>query len=152
MSLPEQQIRELAYQIWESEGKPHGQEARHWDIACKLAAESLAPAHVATVTADAAKAPKKPRARKEAAAPEVAVSAESIAPAAATPVKTPRTRKASASPQADEPAAAPSAATKPARKSRAKKAEPALNGLEPVSSLEPVNSPEPIKSSEPQMS
>ncbi|HSX51016.1 MAG TPA: DUF2934 domain-containing protein, partial [Cellvibrio sp.] len=47
MSLPEQQIRELAYQIWESEGKPHGQEARHWDIACKLAAESLAPAHVA---------------------------------------------------------------------------------------------------------
>ena len=147
MSLPEQQIRELAYQIWESEGKPHGQEARHWDIACKLAAESLAPAHVASSTqavADAAaKAPKKPRARKEAAAP---AAAESIAPAAASPVKTPRTRKTNASPQADEPAVAPSAATKPARKSRAKKADPALNGLEPISS------PEPIKSSEPQMS
>lgn len=133
MSLPEQQIRELAYQIWESEGKPHGQEVRHWDIACKLAAESLAPAHVATVTADAAKAPKKPRARKEAAAPEVA---ESIAPAAASPVKTPRTRKTNASPQADEPA--PSAAVKPARKSRAKKTEPAPSSL--------------IDSNEPQMS
>lgn len=140
MSLPEQQIRELAYQIWESEGKPHGQEARHWDIACKLAAESLAPAHVATATADAAKAPKKPRARKEAATPEVAVSAESIAPAAATPIKIPRARKASSTAQAGEPAAA--ATAKPPRKSRAKKSEP-----EPV-----ISSPEPIKSDEPQMS
>lgn len=35
----ENRIRDLAYQIWESEGRPHGQEARHWDIASKLAAE-----------------------------------------------------------------------------------------------------------------
>jgi len=30
-------IRELAYQIWESEGRPDGQHHRHWQMACKLA-------------------------------------------------------------------------------------------------------------------
>lgn len=44
MSVDEKRIREFAYQIWESEGKPAGQEDRHWDMARKLAeAESLAP-------------------------------------------------------------------------------------------------------------
>ncbi|UXY55775.1 DUF2934 domain-containing protein [Pseudomonas tohonis] len=37
MSAEEQRIREFAYQIWESEGKPTGQEARHWEMARKLA-------------------------------------------------------------------------------------------------------------------
>lgn len=37
MSTNEQRIREFAYQIWESEGKPHGQTERHWSMACKLA-------------------------------------------------------------------------------------------------------------------
>ena len=32
----EQRIRELAHQIWESEGRPDGQDARHWEMACKL--------------------------------------------------------------------------------------------------------------------
>ena len=40
----EQRIRELAYQIWESEGKPVGQEDRHWAMASKLAhTESMPP-------------------------------------------------------------------------------------------------------------
>lgn len=44
MSVEEKRIREFAYQIWESEGKPEGQESRHWDMARKLAeAEALAP-------------------------------------------------------------------------------------------------------------
>jgi hypothetical protein len=44
MSTDDKRIREFAYQIWESEGKPEGQEARHWEMACKLAeAEALAP-------------------------------------------------------------------------------------------------------------
>lgn len=30
-------IREFAYQIWESEGKPDGQAERHWDMARQLA-------------------------------------------------------------------------------------------------------------------
>ncbi len=44
MSTNDKRVREFAYQIWESEGKPEGQEARHWEMACKLAeAEALAP-------------------------------------------------------------------------------------------------------------
>lgn len=37
MTATEQRIRELAYQIWQSEGCPHGEEGRHWEMACKLA-------------------------------------------------------------------------------------------------------------------
>jgi hypothetical protein len=36
MSKNEERIRELAYQIWESEGRPQGQAARHWEMACVL--------------------------------------------------------------------------------------------------------------------
>jgi hypothetical protein len=44
MSTDDKRIREFAYQIWESEGKPAGQEKRHWEMACKLVeAEALAP-------------------------------------------------------------------------------------------------------------
>lgn len=44
MSTDDKRIREFAYQIWESEGKPEGQESRHWEMARKLAeAEALAP-------------------------------------------------------------------------------------------------------------
>jgi hypothetical protein len=37
MNINEHRVREFAYQIWESEGRPQGQEERHWDMACKLA-------------------------------------------------------------------------------------------------------------------
>lgn len=54
MSTNEKRIREFAYQIWESEGQPQGQEARHWEMAHKLAqAEALAP-----TKAETSKAPK----------------------------------------------------------------------------------------------
>ena len=44
MSTEDKRVREFAYQIWESEGKPQGQEARHWEMARKLAeAEALTP-------------------------------------------------------------------------------------------------------------
>ena len=44
MSTEDKRIREFAYQIWESEGKPEGHEARHWEMARKLAeAEALSP-------------------------------------------------------------------------------------------------------------
>ena len=44
MSTDDKRIREFAYQIWESEGQPDGQEERHWEMARKLAeAEALAP-------------------------------------------------------------------------------------------------------------
>ncbi|EPN65631.1 hypothetical protein A245_07844 [Pseudomonas syringae pv. actinidiae ICMP 19096] len=44
MSADEKRIRDFAYQIWESEGKPSGHDERHWEMARKLAeAEALAP-------------------------------------------------------------------------------------------------------------
>ncbi|PBQ02922.1 hypothetical protein CCL07_15070 [Pseudomonas congelans] len=44
MSADEKRIRDFAYQIWESEGKPYGHDERHWEMARKLAeAEALAP-------------------------------------------------------------------------------------------------------------
>jgi hypothetical protein len=59
MSTDDKRIREFAYQIWESEGKPEGQEARHWEMARKLAeAEALAPKKSPKVAASKA-APKK---------------------------------------------------------------------------------------------
>lgn len=36
MTPEQQRIREFAYQIWQSEGCPHGQEGRHWEMARKL--------------------------------------------------------------------------------------------------------------------
>lgn len=35
----EHEIRELAYYLWVTEGKPSGQSDRHWQIAAKMAAE-----------------------------------------------------------------------------------------------------------------
>lgn len=37
MNLNENRVREFAYQIWESEGRPQGEASRHWEMACKLA-------------------------------------------------------------------------------------------------------------------
>lgn len=44
----EARIREFAYQIWESEGRPDGQQARHWEMARKLAEAEAASASQAT--------------------------------------------------------------------------------------------------------
>lgn len=37
MSIDEQRIREKAYEIWQAEGCPTGEEIRHWEMACKQA-------------------------------------------------------------------------------------------------------------------
>ncbi|MGQ4879731.1 DUF2934 domain-containing protein [Billgrantia sp. LNSP4103-1] len=34
----EERVRNLAYQIWESEGRPEGQQQRHWDMALQIVA------------------------------------------------------------------------------------------------------------------
>lgn len=64
MSVDEKRIREFAYQIWESEGKPVGEEERHWEMARKLAeAEALAPKAAPRKKAAAKpKAPAEPKA------------------------------------------------------------------------------------------
>lgn len=55
MDIDEKRIREFAYQIWQSEGEPEGQDIRHWEIACKLAEaeSSSAPAHTEDAFPDA---------------------------------------------------------------------------------------------------
>lgn len=68
MSTEDKRIREFAYQIWESEGKPEGQDARHWEMARKLAeAEALAPKKAPKATGGKTAA-SKPAASKPAAA------------------------------------------------------------------------------------
>ena len=44
MDIDEKRISEFAYHIWQSEGEPEGEEARHWEMARTLVeAESSAP-------------------------------------------------------------------------------------------------------------
>jgi hypothetical protein len=50
----EQQIREIAYRIWEDEGRPSDQADRHWQIAELQVAEEDAKAR----WSDAARAPR----------------------------------------------------------------------------------------------
>lgn len=48
MGVDEEAVRQLAQLIWETEGRPDGQETRHWEMATKLA-ESAAMAPVRSV-------------------------------------------------------------------------------------------------------
>ncbi len=79
MSTDDKRIREFAYQIWESEGKPGGQEKRHWEMARKLAeAEALAPSKPP-------KAASKPAASKTDGAKPAAAKSNTAKPAAKPP-------------------------------------------------------------------
>ncbi len=80
MSTEDKRIRELAHQTWESEGKPHGEDARHWEMARKLAeAEALTPSKAPKAAAKA-----KPKAKPAAAAPKPAAKPSAV-PAAKKP-------------------------------------------------------------------
>lgn len=37
--INEHEIRELAYYLWVSEGKPNGQSEKHWQLATKMVTE-----------------------------------------------------------------------------------------------------------------
>lgn len=56
MDTDEKRISDFAYYIWQSEGEPKGEEARHWEMARKLAeAESSSPpAHLEETFPEAA--------------------------------------------------------------------------------------------------
>lgn len=47
--IQENKIREMAYQIWENEGRPQGRATRHWELACELA-ESEVDGYIPPVT------------------------------------------------------------------------------------------------------
>lgn len=140
MSADEKRIREFAYQIWESEGKPTGQDARHWQMARKLAeAEALAPDKSTARKAAKPKLPKvdgatdpdastakaKP-ATKPAAKPAAKASSKPAAAPAAKPAAKPEAVKGKAaapSTQAEQPAKSKPAA-KPATKKTGKPSAP----------------------------
>lgn len=56
MNLDEKRISDFAYYIWQSEGEPEGEEARHWEMGRKLAEteNSSAPVHTEERFPDAA--------------------------------------------------------------------------------------------------
>lgn len=98
MSTDEKRIREFAFQIWESEGKPEGQEARHWEMACKLAeAEALAPKKPAKA---APKTPVSKTANGKAGDAKVAAPKTKAKPAAASKVIPPGEKAVAKKPRA----------------------------------------------------
>ncbi len=102
MTSEEQRIREFAYQIWQSEGCPHGQDERHWEMARKLVEAERTPA--GAVAKPATSRTRKPAAAKPAEpAPAPASRAQRAAPRPpqphrkATPTHRPVHRKRSRS-------------------------------------------------------
>ncbi|RMQ47791.1 hypothetical protein ALQ04_04244 [Pseudomonas cichorii] len=116
MSADEKRIREFAYQIWESEGKPAGQEQRHWEMARKLAeAEALAPDKTSASKANKPKLPKVDGAAPKTAPSKPAAKAAPVAKPAAAPKPKPAAKPKSPSTptQAEQP---PKPAAKKPRK------------------------------------
>ncbi|KPX84557.1 DUF2934 domain-containing protein [Pseudomonas meliae] len=114
MSADEKRIRDFAYQIWESEGKPSGHDERHWEMARKLAeAEALAPDKSSVRKSSKPKLPEVDRAKAPAkgAAKPVAKSAPAAKPAAKPAAEA-------------KPKPAAKAAPKPAPKSKPATAAP----------------------------
>ncbi|CAI8846976.1 DUF2934 domain-containing protein [Pseudomonas sp. IT-P253] len=101
MSTDDKRVREFAYQIWESEGKPEGQEARHWEMARKLAeAEALAPSKSPKATGSKAANTKSPASKApngKAGEPKAQVKAK---PAAASKVIPPGEKATEKKPRA----------------------------------------------------
>jgi hypothetical protein len=101
MSTDDKRVREFAYQIWESEGKPEGQDARHWEMARKLAeAEALAPSKSPKAAGSKTASTKSPAAKSangKAAPPKASAKAK---PAAASKVIPPGEKAADKKPKA----------------------------------------------------
>ena len=98
MSTNDKRIREFAYQIWESEGKPEGQDARHWEMARKLAeAEALAPSKSPKAAASKTVATKAPASKANGKAAEPKTKAK---PAAASKVIPPGEKASEKKPRA----------------------------------------------------
>jgi hypothetical protein len=123
MSADEKRIREFAYQIWESEGQPTGQEERHWEMARKLAeAEALAPDKSSARKASKPKLPAVDGAKDPKSGSKTTVKAAPV-PKPADPAKAkpatkpadPAKGKSAAKPAAGKPKAAAAPAPAPAQ-------------------------------------
>ncbi|MBG6827959.1 DUF2934 domain-containing protein [Pseudomonas aeruginosa] len=92
MSADEKRIREFAYQIWETEGCPHGQAERHWAMARQLAEAEAA-------AATPAKSRGRSKAAKETPALLQAPAAKPRKPRAASPARPASEKPAAAKPR-----------------------------------------------------
>ena len=111
----EHRVREFAYQIWESEGKPDGQASRHWEMAWKLAeAQTLGQQ---LLNGDAAPA-KATRSRKKAEPAEAVTQEAASAPKAAKKASADKAEKPAKAAKADKPAKA-AKAEKPVKAAKA---------------------------------
>lgn len=81
----EQIVRDVAYAIWEAEGKPQGRDVEHWRLAEQRVAASLAGGSAKAGTKTQAKPPAKAKARN---APAAKAPASPAAEKAASRKKT----------------------------------------------------------------
>ncbi|MCK9691213.1 MULTISPECIES: DUF2934 domain-containing protein [Pseudomonas syringae group] len=120
MSADEKRIRDFAYQIWESEGKPSGHDERHWEMARKLAeAEALAPNKSSVRKSTKPKLPEVDSAKAPAKGAAKPAAKSAPAPKPAGEAKPKPAPKAAAKPA---PKAKPAATDAPAKEAPAKPA------------------------------
>jgi len=98
MAANEDRIRQRAYQIWEQEGRPHGNDLKHWMQAFQEIAESAGAVGAKAPRTKKAAAPKSVGTAKPKAASSKGAKAKPAAGAQSAPASTP-----------------PSKASKPAR-------------------------------------
>jgi len=85
----DEQLRQRAYMIWESEGRPEGMEAQHWARAERELVEEGA----AAVPAAAASPPRRKASAAKAPVDPVATAPAKTKPASAAPKAAPRRKK-----------------------------------------------------------
>ncbi|POR67275.1 DUF2934 domain-containing protein [Pseudomonas syringae] len=123
MSADEKRIREFAYQIWESEGKPSGHDERHWEMARKLAeAEALAPNKSGVRKSTKPKLPEVDSAKAPAKGAAKPAAKSAPAPKPAGEAKPKPAPKAAAKPAPKAKPAAAAATDAPAKEAPAKSA------------------------------
>lgn len=109
MTADEMRIREFAYQIWESEGRPAGMHDRHWEMARKLVEAENQEAARPTISNRKVTRPTEANLTPEAEAPAAAAAKKPRAPraSAAKTTKEPKEPKAPKAPKATKTPKAP---------------------------------------------
>lgn len=115
MSSEEQRIREFAYQIWQSEGCPEGEDERHWAMARKLVE-----AEYGAADAKPASRPRKTATKPTDATPKAKTKAKDVKDAKDAPAAKPRASRAAPKAGTDAKAGTPETIKK-TRTPRAKK-------------------------------
>lgn len=115
MSSEEQRIREFAYQIWQSEGCPEGEDERHWAMARKLVE-----AEYGAADAEPASRPRKTATKPTDATPKAKTKAKDVKDSKDAPAAKPRASRAAPKAGTDAKAGTPETIKK-TRTPRAKK-------------------------------